>query len=315
MTRLCHVEADPSIRRTHSTLARISRPVLSSCNRRSPSAPRPRLLADIKVLASDHAADPRRRGEFRRGREDVRRLAALLGQQVVKGLGIETVAGEDRYALAESTMTRRPAPPEVVVVHRGKVVMNERVRVDQFERRRERHHRAAAAADRGRRREREYGPDSLATGKQRVTHRIAQPRHVLLAGEAEVAEVVLDGCAQALRVGCAPVLDRGGGQAAGSGSWPGRSGSGSSTARDSRSTRDAASDASLAHSSMRSRVASGSRSPARRRDAVSWRRERSSWRASVTFGRVLRRGEFRLQVEGAGVQGLGCRCDNPLVAA
>src|SRR5919204_4523631 len=56
---------------------------------------------DVEVLAPDHAVDARRRGELGGRGQEALRVARLLGEQVVEGLGVEPVAGQDRDLLAE----------------------------------------------------------------------------------------------------------------------------------------------------------------------------------------------------------------------
>ena len=90
---------------------------------------------------ADHPLDPGRGGQLARRRSTLRRLAALLGQQQPERLGVERVAGEDRDVLAERLVAGRAAATQVVVVHRRQVVVDQRVGVDQLDRRGERQHR------------------------------------------------------------------------------------------------------------------------------------------------------------------------------
>ena len=77
------------------------------------------------------ASEISRSAESRRGG-----LALLAPEHEAVGLREQPVAGEDRDVLAERDMARRPAAPQVVVVHRGQVVVDERVGVDELDRRR-----------------------------------------------------------------------------------------------------------------------------------------------------------------------------------
>jgi hypothetical protein len=72
--------------------------------------------------------------------------------------------------------------------------------VDQLERARERQHRARLETDRLGGGEREHRPDALASGQQRVAHRLLQARRKSLLGEAHVLEVALHLRAQMVRI-------------------------------------------------------------------------------------------------------------------
>ena len=88
--------------------------------------------------APDHLAHG---GQHRRG------LALLLAQRQAQRLREETVAGEDRHVLAEGHVTGGLAAPQLVVVHRRQVVVDQRVGVDHLDRGGERQH---LLRDRGR---------------------------------------------------------------------------------------------------------------------------------------------------------------------
>ncbi len=120
---------------------------------------------------------------------------------MVERLRVQAIAGEDRDVLAERHMTRRAAAPEGVVVHRREIVVDQRIGVDQLERRRQRHRLLAREADRVRGRERQDGPDALAAGQQRVAHRLLQARCEGRLREADSLQIALHLLAQVLRVG------------------------------------------------------------------------------------------------------------------
>ena len=180
-----------------STDAPIRRPVLSACRVRSSSAcvaaPAtsrycPPTMPSTPVAAASSAT----RGEH------ARRLALLRGQQEPERLGVERVAGEDRDVLAELTWQVGPPAAQVVVVHRREVVVDQRVGVDQLDRRRERQHVARVALRRAGGRERQHRADALAAGEQAVAHRLLQagrPRG-RRRREAQLLEVGLDLLAQ-----------------------------------------------------------------------------------------------------------------------
>ena len=81
-------------------------------------------------------------------------------------LRVEPVAGEDRHILPVGDVTGRAPAAHVVVIHRRQVVVDQRVGVDQLERRGQRQHLVAGHADRGGRRQREHRTDALASGEQ-----------------------------------------------------------------------------------------------------------------------------------------------------
>ena len=106
----------------------------------------------IQRLSADHARSARRFGDDRDRRElaprelgfgDKRRGNGLAGKER-ECLGQQAVAGENRHAFAKDHVCRRPSAPQRVVVHRRKIVMDERVGMDQLDgagrRHRERRH-------------------------------------------------------------------------------------------------------------------------------------------------------------------------------
>ncbi len=232
----------------------------------------------VDVLAPDHPSHARGVGQLARRRQHVGRLAPLLGEQQREGLGVEAIAGQDRDVLAERTVTRGLPSADVVIVHRGQVVVDQRVGMDQLERGCEGQHVGGVESHRGRRGQSEHGADPLARREQRVAHRLLQPVGGRIPGEAQPDEIALHLGLEMLRE-----LDRffGGDHycAAGNGSWPGRSGRGSTAARARSSIAAltlAMRAASRAHSSIASSAVCGSSSPDRSRSAVSLRLVASS---------------------------------------
>ncbi len=120
---------------------------------------------------------------------------------MLERLRIQPIAGEDRHVLAERHMAGGAPAPERVVIHRGQVVVDQRVGVDQLERRRQRHRVLALQPHRVRGREREHRPDALASGQQRVAHRLLQARGERRLGEAHLLQVALYFLAQLLGIG------------------------------------------------------------------------------------------------------------------
>src|SRR3954453_19098346 len=124
--------------------------------------------ADVDVLPADHPVHAGGGGQLRHRGEDGGGLARLLTQDEPEGLRVEAVAGEDGDVLAELDVAGRAAAGQLVVVHRGEVLVNEGVRVDELERGGEREHGGGVAAGGAGRGEREHGTDALAAGQQRV---------------------------------------------------------------------------------------------------------------------------------------------------
>src|SRR3954452_7515218 len=94
----------------------------------------------------------------------------------------------------------RRAAAQVVVVHRGQVVVDERVGVDELDRRREREHRFGIHADCAGGGKREHRPDPLAAREQRIAHRLLEPGRFGVGGEAQLDEVALDRVAEVIGV-------------------------------------------------------------------------------------------------------------------
>ena len=89
---------------------------------------------EIHHLAAGHARGTGRAGEFRDElRPDERILVRRLGGQHLKGERVERVSGENGGAFVVSAVDGRLATPEVVIVHAGQVVMDQRVDVDAFD--------------------------------------------------------------------------------------------------------------------------------------------------------------------------------------
>ena len=120
-----------------SSAARKSAAVFSACSRSSaasvPGGCSPRSRAcprTIPRMPAPRASAPRRPGD--NGGRPAR--CARLGDPVERQRQ-QRVAGQDRGRLAEHLVVARPPAPEVVVVHRRQIVVDQRVAVDQLDRR------------------------------------------------------------------------------------------------------------------------------------------------------------------------------------
>ena len=88
----------------------------------------------IRDLPADHAVNCAR-GMSDLTNDDSARLGRAwdLCKDFV-GLGLQGVAGQDGDCLAECLVARRPPTAQIVIVERGQIVMDERIRVQHFER-------------------------------------------------------------------------------------------------------------------------------------------------------------------------------------
>ena len=134
---------------------------------------------DVEVLASDH---PERRLD---------ELARDRGRRVGKGepqrLCQQRVAGEDRDRLAETGPGTRPPSPQLVVVERRQVVVDEREVVHELESSSGGQRGFGLRARRLRGREAEHGTNALAAARERVAHRLLET--VELRSQREIGEV------------------------------------------------------------------------------------------------------------------------------
>ena len=105
---------------------------------------------------------------------------ARLAREQRERVRQQRVAGENRHAFAVNDVRRGPAAPQCVVVHRGEVVVHQRIGVNHFERTRRRERQvpgrvsvlAVPFGDSLRRRESQDGTQPLAAGEDAVAHRL-----------------------------------------------------------------------------------------------------------------------------------------------
>ena len=93
-----------------------------------------------------------------------------IGQDL-KRQRLQCVAGENCRCFAEGAMGRRAPAPQVVVVHRREIVVNQRVRVNAFDRRAGAAGALVLASERPRRFNGEEGPEPFAAAERRIAHR------------------------------------------------------------------------------------------------------------------------------------------------
>jgi hypothetical protein len=88
---------------------------------------------------------------------------------------LQRIAYENRRSFIVGTVAGWPATPQVIVVHRRKIIMDEAVNMDQLNRSRRGIEIGQRRAERFARQINESGSQSFATTQGAVSHRLAQP--------------------------------------------------------------------------------------------------------------------------------------------
>ena len=101
------------------------------------------------------------------------RRANAFGQHL-EGEAQQAIAGQDRHRLAEDLVARRPAAAEIVVVHGGQVVVNERIGMDHLHGTSGRHGRREASATGLRGHQHEHRPQAFARGQEAIANGLPQ---------------------------------------------------------------------------------------------------------------------------------------------
>ena len=128
---------------------------------------------EIRLLSSHHAHGPGRVGQIdaaggcRRGRVHV------AGDNL-KSQRQERVAGKNGSRFAELHMASGDSAAQVVVIHCGQIVVDERIGVDHLDRTRRGHRRLDRSAGRLARQQRQQGAQPLAAGQQAIRHGVPQ---------------------------------------------------------------------------------------------------------------------------------------------
>ena len=84
-------------------------------------------------LPGDHARRPRRPGQLADQLHRQRRIVHPVGEDL-EGERQEAVARQNRGRLVKGLVAGRPAAPQIVVVHRRQIVVDERIGVDHLDR-------------------------------------------------------------------------------------------------------------------------------------------------------------------------------------
>jgi hypothetical protein len=125
----------------------------------------------IHDLPADHAIDRSRAARDLLDDAHARLRRTLQPGHHFIGLRLQRVPGQDRDRLAEHFVAGRPPAPQVVVVERGKIIVNQRVGVQHLERRAQFLDSVwATIRPPCARLHAEHRPQALAAGKHAVAH-------------------------------------------------------------------------------------------------------------------------------------------------
>ncbi|ODN72629.1 hypothetical protein A6302_00122 [Methylobrevis pamukkalensis] len=141
----------------------------------------PTLGGKIQHLPADHAAKPGRAREAAYQIEPQGGVGiGLRPRKEIEGEREQGIAGQNRGRLVEGLVDGGAAAPDVVVVHRRQVVMDQRIAVDAFGRRGGQQEVAGpvvdVAAEQPGGLDGEEGAQPLAPAEHRVAHRVQQAR-------------------------------------------------------------------------------------------------------------------------------------------
>ena len=132
---------------------------------------------EVVHLAARHAgnaARPRQRqaeiGAHGRVRMRIGRGEDLEGERQ------QAVAGQDRGRLVKRLVRRGPPAPQVVIVHGGQIVVNQRIAVHAFKRRRRVQRPLDGHAEQRRALDHKERPHPLAAAQRAIAHRFEQAR-------------------------------------------------------------------------------------------------------------------------------------------
>src|SRR5208283_3666188 len=132
---------------------------------------------EIEDLPPDHASQPSRARQSENEFHANRRV--LMGRWVrhdIKRVSQKAVADKDRGCLAEGLVRGWPSPPQIVIVEGWKVVMDERIAMNYFDRRGGAGNAVILYAEKPRRLNREKRPEPLAAAEAGVTHGFKKSR-------------------------------------------------------------------------------------------------------------------------------------------
>ncbi len=136
---------------------------------------------EVDGLAACHAGKPDGVGEHGQHAHPnrIRKRVGLRGEHC-EGQRLQRVAGQDRRAFIERTVTGRPSASQVVIVHRGQVVVDQAVGMDQFHGRRGRVEIVRVRTQRLPGDVHQQRAQPLAAAQHAVAHRFLQARRGLV---------------------------------------------------------------------------------------------------------------------------------------
>ena len=131
------------------------------------------LPGHVQILPAAHAVQSHGAGQdFGAGSLSVgRKIAAEDG---AKGLGLEGVPRQDGGAFAIDHMVGRAAPAQIVIIHAGKIIMDQAVCMQHFNGAGHRQGRLHIAAGDAAELQHQNGADPLAAGQQAIAHGLGQ---------------------------------------------------------------------------------------------------------------------------------------------
>ncbi len=154
----------------------------------------------VKHLPARHASPARMacQTEHERTSDSRVRMGRGMGEDF-EGQCQQGIAGQDRGGLVKGLMNGRTSAPQIVIIHRRQVVMDERVTMHAFKRYRRVQRRFICDAAKSGTFQNEERPEPFAAAHRRIAHRFHQPfRNVLRARRLRqpIIEPLLDlGCA------------------------------------------------------------------------------------------------------------------------
>ena len=158
----------------------------------------------VDRLAADHAHGPGRVAHqtqhAKLARDERRIVARRFARQQRERLRVQAVAREDGDPFAVHDVQRRLAAAQRVVVHRGQVVVDERIGMDHLDRAggRQREIDSRRSGHGVGRRKREDRPQTFAAGEHAVPHRVGDDRRAVRRLAKIALERLVDAHADAL---------------------------------------------------------------------------------------------------------------------
>ncbi len=119
-------------------------------------------------------------------------MGAVAGREYFKGHGQQGVPCQDGRSLVKSDMTGRLSPPEIIVVHGGQIVMDQRVGMNHFQGTGGGKGLFRGTADSLGTGQAKDGPESFSSGHQRIGHGLHESAWQGCSGETRLQVSVND---------------------------------------------------------------------------------------------------------------------------